>query len=71
LQVHRDHGLQRQTDGGRIDVGVEAADDAEILQPPHPAVTRRRRDPDGFRQRAVRRPGVGMQGGEDTAVDVV
>src|SRR6185369_17380814 len=60
LQRHRDHRLQRQTDGGRIDVGVEATDDAELLQPSDPPMTRRRGDPDRLRQRAVGHPRIGV-----------
>src|SRR5581483_12476338 len=33
LQVDRNHGLQRQSDGDRIKVGVEAADYAKLHQP--------------------------------------
>ena len=62
LQADRDHRLQRQPDRGRIDIGVETADHPQLLQPPDPAVTRRRGDADKLGQRAVGHPRIGMQG---------
>ena len=71
LQADRDHRLQRQADRGGVDVGVEAADHAGLLQPAHPAVARRGGDADQVGQRAVGHPRVGVQCGEDATVDVV
>ena len=71
LQADRDHRLQRQTDRGRIDIGVETADHAEFLQPPDPAMTCRRGDADKLGQRAVGHPRIGVQGGQDAPIDVI
>jgi hypothetical protein len=71
LKADRDHRLQRQADGCRVDVGVKATDDAELVQPPNPPVTRRRRNADGIGQRAVRHSGVAVQKDQDSPVDLV
>lgn len=56
---------------GRVDIGVEPANHADVDKPAQPAVTRRRRDPDHVREHAVGHPCVVMQGVENAAVDVV
>ena len=71
LQADRDHRLQRQTERGRIDVSVKTTNHAEFLQPPDPAMTRRRGDADKLGQRAVGHPRVGVQGGQDAPIDVI
>ena len=55
----------------RIDVGVETPDHAELLEPPDPAVTGRRRDADELGQRVVGHPRIGVQRGQDATVDGV
>ena len=71
LQGHRDHRLQRQSDGGWIDIGVKAADDPDILGAAHPTVAGGRGDADRFGQCAVGHAGIVVQKGEDPAVDVI
>lgn len=71
LQTHRNHRLQRQANGRRVDLGVEAPDDTEILQSSDPTVAGRRRDPDGIGECAVGGAGIGVQEPQQTAVDLI
>ena len=54
-----------------VDVGMETADDAEVLQTPDPSMTGRRCDPDEIGQGGVRHPRVTMKRGQQAPVGVV
>jgi hypothetical protein len=71
LHPHRDHGAQAPAERGRVDVRVEAPDDAGLAQEPHARQAGRRRDTDGFRQRVVGHAAVAFQQREKASVDVV
>ena len=71
LQADGDHRLQRPPDGRRIDVGVEAADDTDVLQAAQPPVASRRRDTDYIGKHAVGDTRVVVQRIEDAPVNVI
>jgi len=67
----RDEGGDAEPQRVRVDDGGVPAQRPRLLEPAHPVVNARRRQADLPSEVGVRRPGVGHQGREQLAVDVV
>jgi hypothetical protein len=68
---HRDHGLDRSPDPRRIDLGVEAGDDATLDQRACADQAGRRGDADLLGQGVVRQPPLAAQHRDDPCVQLV
>ena len=70
-KAHGDHRLQRASERGEVDLGVETAQDAGFPEGAHALQRGRRRDTDALGEPVVRDPRVLAERFEDRAVGVV